>query len=171
MPLERTGWGPHVYDGGAPSSGTTEVQTITIGGTPSGGTFKITFDGYETSAITWSSTNATLVSNIDTALEALASIGTGNVTTAVGTMTSGVGTITLTFGGNLAKKNVPLATVVSSLTGTSPTIAIATTTAGVDATFRGVPAGALLIDSTNAKLYINTGTAVSPTWTVVGTQT
>lgn len=30
--------------------------------------------------------------------------------------------------------------------------------------------GTLLIDSTNGKLYINTGTLLSPTWTVVGTQ-
>ena len=31
--------------------------------------------------------------------------------------------------------------------------------------------GCLLIDTTNAKLYINTNTKASPTWTVVGTQT
>lgn len=30
--------------------------------------------------------------------------------------------------------------------------------------------GALLVDTTNGKLYINTGTQASPTWTVVGTQ-
>jgi hypothetical protein len=31
--------------------------------------------------------------------------------------------------------------------------------------------GQLCIDTTNAKLYINTGTKASNTWTVVGTQT
>ena len=31
--------------------------------------------------------------------------------------------------------------------------------------------GDLCIDSTNGKLYINTGTKASPTWTVVGAQT
>ncbi|MFZ9311580.1 MAG: hypothetical protein ACO24O_08780 [Arenimonas sp.] len=31
--------------------------------------------------------------------------------------------------------------------------------------------GALVIDTTNGKLYINTGTSTSATWTVVGTQT
>ena len=31
--------------------------------------------------------------------------------------------------------------------------------------------GAQLIDTTNAKLYINTGTIAAPVWTVVGTQT
>lgn len=30
--------------------------------------------------------------------------------------------------------------------------------------------GALCIDTTNAKLYINTGTKAANTWTVVGTQ-
>lgn len=31
--------------------------------------------------------------------------------------------------------------------------------------------GALCIDTTNGKLYINTGTKATATWTVVGTQT
>lgn len=31
--------------------------------------------------------------------------------------------------------------------------------------------GCLLVDTTNAILYINTGTQASPTWTKVGTQT
>lgn len=44
--------------------------------------------------------------------------------------------------------------------------------AGVPSTdFNGVAAkGALCIDYTNAKLYINTGTLAANTWTVVGTQ-
>lgn len=32
-------------------------------------------------------------------------------------------------------------------------------------------AGSLCMDRTNAKLYINTNTTASPTWTVVGAQT
>ena len=157
---------------GAPSAGTSEVQTLTIGGTPSGGTFKLAFEGFTTAAITWNSTNATLVSNIDTALEALPNIGTGGVTTAVGTMTAGVGTITITFAGNLANKAVSTITVANnSMTGTSPTVAVAETTPGVDATGRGAGVGATLTDTTNGKLYINTGSANSPTWTVVGAQT
>lgn len=38
----------------------------------------------------------------------------------------------------------------------------------------GVPfagKGSLCVDSTNGKLYINTGTAASPTWVSVGSQT
>ena len=45
-------------------------------------------------------------------------------------------------------------------------------TSGASGTFVNQAAkGALLIDSTGAKLYINTGTLASPTWTVVGAQT
>lgn len=43
---------------------------------------------------------------------------------------------------------------------------------GVSGTLAGIAEkGALLTDSTNAKLHINTGTKAAPTWTVVGTQT
>jgi hypothetical protein len=154
---------------GTPGNGTNEVQTLTIGGTPNGGTFKLTFDGYTTAAITWSATNNTLVANIQTALRALANIGATGVTVAAGSLSSGIGTITITFGGNLAKMVVPTITVaLNSLTGSSPTLAVAETTPGVNATERGAAKGALLIDTTNAVLYINTGTALEPTWTEVG---
>lgn len=159
-----------LLNAGAPSNGTSEIQTLTFGGTPSGGTFRLTFKGKTTAAISWSATNATLVSNIDTALEALTTIGTGGVTTAEGTMTAGVGTITVTFAGNLTKLDVSAMTVSSSLTGSSPTLANATTTAGVTATGRGAAVGRLLIDTTNAVLYVNAGTVLGPTWTIVGDQ-
>jgi hypothetical protein len=157
---------------GAPGAGTDEVQTITIGGTPTGGTFKLSFKGQVTAAISWSATNATLVSNIDAALGALATVGgAANVTTAVGTMTAGIGTITVTFAAALGKRAVPtIAVANNSMTGTSPTIAVAETTPGVDATLVGAAKGALLVDTTNAKLYINTGTTSAPTWTVAGSQ-
>lgn len=156
---------------GAPVAGTSEVQTLTIGGTPTGGTFKLKYKGQITAPIAWSATNATLIANIDAALEALSTIGTGNIATAAGSLTAGIGTITLTFGGTLAKKAVPTITVVdNSLTGTAPTLAIAETTPGVDATHRGAPIGATVMDTTNGKQYVNTGTAFVPTWTVVGAQ-
>lgn len=161
-----------IVSAGAPSAGTDEVQTITIGGTPSGGTFKLTFEGFTTGAITWSATNNTLRDNVDAALEALPNVGTGNVTTAVGTMTAGVGTLTVTFAGALGKKAVGLMTVASnSLAGSSPTVAVAETTPGVNASGRGAPKGTQLTDTTNGILYINTGTANAPTWTKVGAQT
>jgi hypothetical protein len=161
-----------VTSAGAPGAGTSEVQTLTIGGTPTGGTFKLTFEGFTTAAIPWNATNATLIASIDAALEALPNIGTGGVTTAAGTLTAGIGTITLTFAGNLATKAVATITVAdNSLTGTAPTLAVAETTPGVDVTGRGTPTGGRLTDITNGKEYINTGTALAPTWTVLGTQT
>jgi hypothetical protein len=153
---------------GTPGAGTDEVQTLTIDAT--GGTFTLVFDGQTTAPITWSATNNTLRDRVDAALEALTNIGTGGVTTAVGTMTAGVGTLTITFAGNLTKKAVNTITVgTNSLTGTA-TLSIAETTPGVDADFRGAGKGAVVTDTTNGKLYINTGTALAPTWTVVGSQ-
>lgn len=169
--IEGAGLGTPLLNAGAPVGGTSEVQTLTIGGTPTGGTFKIGYDGHISGAITWTATDATLVANIDAALEAMPNIGTGGVVTAAGTVSSGIGTITITGGGNLAKRAIALMTIAdNSLTGTSPTLAIAETTPGVDATFREASLGALLVDTTNKKVYTNTGTALNPTWTVVGSQ-
>ena len=155
---------------GAPTAGTDEVQTITIGGSPSAGTFTLTFDGFTTAPITWSSTNNTLIANIDAALGALPNVGgASNVTTADSTLSSGVGDLTVTFVAALGKRAVPLMTAnYSSLTG--GTVAVAETTPGVNASARGAPKGATLTDTTNGKQYINTGTAAAPTWTVVGSQ-
>lgn len=168
--LQSTGVTRILGNAGVPSAGTDEIQTLTFGGTPTGGTFTLTLDGQTTAAITWSATNTTLVANIDAALEALSNIGTSGVTTAVGTMTSGIGTITVTFTGANGKLAVNTMTATSSLTGTSPTLAVAETTPGVTATGRGYPKGKLVSDTTNGKLYQNTGTTTAPTWTVVGTQ-
>lgn len=172
MPIAEGLLGPYTT-GGAPVAGTNEVQTLTIGGTPTSGTFKLAFEGFTTADITWSATNATLLANIDTALEALPAIGSGGVVTAAGTLTNGIGTITLTFGGNRQRQAIgSLITVAeNSLAGTSPTLAIAETTAGVDATARGAAIGAILTRTDNGVQYTNTGTALAPTWTVIGTQT
>ena len=165
--INEPAYGPRIH-GAAPVNGTSEVQTLTIDA--SGGTFKLAFEGRKTAAISWSGTNTTLRDAVDAALEALPNIGTCVVTVAVGTMTNGVGTLTLTFAGNLAKKAVATVTVAdNSLEGTG-TLTVEETTPGVDATHRGAPKGALLIDTNAGKLYIYTGTAREPTWTVVGSQ-
>lgn len=157
---------------GAPSAGTNAVQTLTIGGTPTGGTFKLGFEGNNTAAITWSATNATLLANINAALDALPALEDGDLVATAGTLTAGIGTVLITAAGNQARTPVTLLTIAgNSLTGTVPTLSIATTTAGVAASGRGARKGALLTDTTNGILYINTGTAYSPTWTKVGTQT
>lgn len=159
-------YGRPILNAGAPVAGTDEVQTLTIGGTPTGGTFKLKFEGIETSAITWSATNATLLANIQAALDAHPSLGTNGVVAAAGTLTAGIGTITLTFGANRGKQAIAslITVALNSLTGTSPTLAIAETTPGVNATGRGAPAGATLVDTTNGEAYFNQGTALAPIW-------
>lgn len=166
--IDEQGIGAPYTNAGAPVNGTDEVQRLTIGGTPTGGTFKLAFDGLTTAAITWSATNNTLLSNIETALEALGNID--GVTLAEDSLTSGIGTLDITFSGaNVGKKAQNLITVpYNDLTGTSPTLAIAEQTAGVTATQRGAAAGALLIDTTNGALYQNISTtAEAPDWNLI----
>lgn len=154
---------------GAPSAGTNEVQTLTIGGTPTGGTFRLAFGGFVTAPITWSATNATLIANIDAALEALPSLGVGSVVTAAGTLTAGIGTITFTFSGvNVQRRAIATVTVAeNSLTGSTPTLAIAETTPGVNADGRGAPAGATLIRLDTGARYQNIGTPAAPNWSAL----
>ncbi|MCC5946909.1 MAG: hypothetical protein JJT89_00510 [Nitriliruptoraceae bacterium] len=65
-------------------------------------------------------------------------------------------------GGNIIEGSELVGTY--TVDGTPSNVAEEQTLAGV------AHRGALLIDATNAVLYINTGTRAEPTWTVVGTQ-
>src|SRR5687768_16502058 len=90
---------------GAPAAGTNEVQTITITGTPTGGTFKLAFRGKRTAAIAHNAAAAAVVS----ALEALPNIAAGDVTGGGGALP---GTpVTITFAQAYAKTNVAMLTV------------------------------------------------------------
>lgn len=102
-----------------------EVQTITITGTPTGGTFTLTFNGQTTAPIAYNATNTT----VDTALEALSTVGAGNVVVTGG---PGPGTpYVVTFSGTLAAQDVPAITATGSFTGgATPAIAVVTTTPG-----------------------------------------
>jgi hypothetical protein len=109
-------------------AGTTEVQRVAITGTPTGGTFTLTYSGQTTGAIAFNATATT----VQTALRALSNIGsTGvNVTGGPGPGTAWV----VTFAGALAFTDVAQMTATSSLTGgTSPTVTVSTTTLGVTA--------------------------------------
>lgn len=161
----ESGHGP-LTNAGAPSAGTSEVQTVATTGTPTGGTFKLSYKGQVTAAIAHNAAAAAVIS----ALEALSTIGSGNVTGGGGPLPTGV---TVTFAGALARKAVPLLVLAdNSLTGgTTPTVTITETTPGVTATHRGAPKGAILVDTTNGVAYVNTGSISAPTWTVAGTQT
>jgi hypothetical protein len=140
---------------GAPVAGTTEVQTLTIGGTPTGGTFTLALGGLQTAPITWSATNATLLANIQAALDAR--FGTNQIVASLGTITAGIGTILLTFSGaNYVRSAVATLTVTNSLTGTSPTLAVAETTPGVNASPPYAPIGSVWVRTDNGTLYVAT---------------
>lgn len=96
---------------------TNEIQTVTITGSPTGGTFTLSFKGQTTAGIAFNATAAA----VQSALEALSTIGAGNVLGGGGPLP---GTpVTVTFQGTLVSKDVELMTANSAgLTGgTSPT--------------------------------------------------
>jgi hypothetical protein len=104
----------------ADGAGTNEVQTVTITGTPTGGTFTLTYQGNTTSAIAYNANAAA----VQTALRALPN--TQNVTVGGG---PGPGTpYTVTFGDGT---DVTQMSASGSFTGgSSPAVAVSTTTAG-----------------------------------------
>ncbi len=108
------------------TGGTDEIQTITITGTPTGGTFTLTFSGQTTAAIAY---NAAATA-VQSALIALPNVSAGDVT-----VSGGPGPTTAwvaTFAGQYADQDVPAMTATSSLTGgTTPAVAVTTTTGGV----------------------------------------
>lgn len=119
---------------------TDEVQTLTEGG--SGLTsFTITFDGDTTESLDDDATAA----QVQAALEALDSVGEGNVVVTGGPLASGA--FTVSFVGDLANTNVPAMTTTP--TGGTGTVVVATTVAGGadgSADGREVLAGFLLTD-------------------------
>jgi hypothetical protein len=117
-------------------SAVNERQTVTITGTPTGGTFTLTYSGQTTASIAYNA-NA---SAVQTALEALSNITPGDVA-----VTGGPGPGTpwvVTFQGSLAATDVTQMTTTGSLTGgSSPAIAVTTTTPGTGVELATLPAG------------------------------
>lgn len=105
-----------------------EVQELTVSGTPTGGTLTITYDGDTTSGISFDAAP----SAVETAMEALSSIGTGNVVCTGGTLPSG--TVSIEYVKDLGQQSLALATADGSgLTGGStPDATIAEATDGFD---------------------------------------
>jgi hypothetical protein len=101
-----------------------EVQTVTITNAV-GGVFTLTFAGQTTTDIAWGSTSLT----VQRALEALSTIGTGNVT--VTGPTNGV--YTVEFKGTLAGTNV------AQMTGSASGLIAQAATATVDRSRAGTP--------------------------------
>lgn len=106
--------------------GTNEVQRLTITGTPTGGTFTMSFNGQTTAAIAYNATAAA----VQSALEALSNIAAGEVACTGGPLPGSV--VDIEFRNGLGKQNVSAMTTTDSLTGgTTPATAITTPTPGV----------------------------------------
>lgn len=106
-------------------SAVNEVQTITITGTPTGGTFTLVYDGEYTTAIAYNASAAT----VQAALEALPSIGTGGVVCGGGALPGTA--VTVTFSAKLGGLHHPLLLAINSLTGgTTPAVTPSLTTLG-----------------------------------------
>lgn len=108
---------------GQPYVGTTDVQTVTVNGAPTGGTYTLSFNGQTTSALAFNAVAA----DIQAALVALSTIGAGNVTV------TGSGPFVVTFAGALAPGYQPDITADGSLLtgGTSPSVTVAHTVSGL----------------------------------------
>jgi hypothetical protein len=166
-------YGKGVYgtrlNAGPPSAGSNEVQTLTFGGTwAPGDTFRLSYEGRLTAVLSWSAVNATLLAAIQAGLDAIT--GTSWIVATAGTLTTGLGTVLLTFsGGDVSHRNVN-SVAVPNVTSAAGTLTNAETTPGVTATARDAQPGTTVLDTTNSKLYINTGPQGAPVWTVVGAQ-
>lgn len=110
-------------------TGTNELQTITITGSPTGGTVTVTFGGQTTAAIPYNANAA----QVQAALEALSTIGGGNVNVTGG---PGPGTpFRVEFVNTLGGANQAAMTTTDSFTGgSSPASAVATVTNGAAGT-------------------------------------
>ena len=105
--------------------GANEVQRITITGTPTGGTFTLTFQGQTTAGIAFNANAAAVVA----ALEALSNVDAGEVTATGGALPGTA--VDVTFVGRYAGINQPQMTgSAAGLTGGTPVLTITTVTAG-----------------------------------------
>jgi hypothetical protein len=116
------------FDGSLLGNQTSEVQALAVANA-TGGTFTLVFRGQETAAIAY---NATATA-VRTALEGLANINPGDVTTGGGPL--GTSTVTITFAGQYAQFNEPQLYANSSLVGTGAAATITTTTEGGQAAY------------------------------------
>ncbi len=110
-------------------AGANEVQTVSISGTPTGGTFTLSFAGGTTAPIAFNATASAVVSALQ-AVPQISATGNTNVS-ATGGPLPGTGVV-VTFQGDWAAYDVPAMTATSGgLTGgSSPTASVAITTPG-----------------------------------------
>jgi hypothetical protein len=108
----------------SPTGGVNEIQTVSLTGTPTTGTFTLKYRGQETATIAYNAA----ASAVQTALRALANIGASGVS-----VSGAAPTWSVTFTGPLGNTDVFLLQVGTNALsgGTTPGVAIAQLTAGV----------------------------------------
>jgi NHL repeat len=111
----------------ADDTGVNEQQTVSIEGGPTGGSFTLEFKGQKTSLLTVSGAGAPAAGEVQAALEALSTIGSGNVAVSE-ELLPGTVVYTVTFQGVLGSTALPsLVCDGFALTGgTSPACTVAT---------------------------------------------
>ena len=140
-------WDPYIAQfliGGTVILTPSEVQTITVTGSPTGGTFTLTFTGQTTGTIAYNATAAT----IKTTLEALSNINPGDVVLTGGPLPATP--VVVTFQGQYAGTDVALMTDNDAgLTGgTTPAVTVTTTTPGGTGNAIGYAAPTVNVDAT-----------------------
>jgi hypothetical protein len=142
---------------GGPSVGianANDVQTVTVNGTPTGGSYTLTFNGQTTVAIAYNAAAAT----IQTALINLSNIGPSDVAV------TGSGPYTVTFQSTLGNAPQSVMTHTDSLTGgTTPNVSIAHTTTGA--------AGGVTVPATTLTQIPATGSTPHDLYAIVSTGT
>lgn len=111
----------------APYSGpTSEVQTVTVTGSPTGGTYTLTFSGQTTAGIPYNATAA----QVKSALEALSNVNVGDVNVTGGPH-PGTPVVVTFVGQYLGDDQTQMTASAAGLTGgTSPAVTVTTTTGG-----------------------------------------
>jgi hypothetical protein len=126
-----------------------EVQRVALQGTVTGGTFTLKFNNQTTAAIAYNADAATM----DQRLEALSTIGSGNVSVSKPSSTQW----DVTFVGALAGQNIAGIQVGSkSLTGSGANVNVTVLTTGVPAVYNG-----FLISQGSVSAYVGTKDATT----------
>ena len=142
---------PYLY----PKSTSSAVQTLSILGSPTGGSFTLTTAAPLPVGTTGPIPFTADAGTVQAALAAI--IGAGNVTVTGGPLPNG--SLSITFGGAYGQEAIPDLTATNSLTGgLNPSIAIATSTAGgvagIPTLISSVPNSAAALSGNNAQVRV-----------------
>ncbi|HEX2262734.1 MAG TPA: hypothetical protein VHH52_03095 [Pseudonocardiaceae bacterium] len=116
--------------------GVDEVQTVTVTGSPTGGTFTITYDGQTTAGIAYNANAAA----VQTAIDNLSNVDPGDV------VVTGTGPYTLTWDSALGNVSQVTASGAGLTGGSSPGVTVGTTTGGSALTDIGYRAPEIGVD-------------------------